>query len=78
MAPLDVSAPAFQEAKHSVFDGVALKCDVCREDIVGPRFECIHCPSTNLCASCEGKIDASGVHPADHVFRLHVDQPARE
>ena len=44
-----------------------MKCDVCRDDIVGPRFECIHCPSFNCCASCEIKL-SDGIHPINHVM----------
>ena len=57
---LDVSAPDFQALKHEIVAGTSIRCDDCREDIVGPRFECIHCPAYNLCARCESKLVSSG------------------
>lgn len=57
---LDVSAPDFQALKHEIVAGTSIKCDGCREDIVGPRFECVHCPAYNLCAGCESTLVSSG------------------
>jgi hypothetical protein len=59
------------ETKHEIIEGVSLMCDVCRMDIVGPRFECIHCPSYNCCAGCEARL-GDGIHPPTHVFRLFM------
>eukprot|EP00946_MAST-07B_sp_MAST-7B-sp1_P001900 g1900.t1 len=60
VAALNVSAPDFQELKHEIVEGTSIKCDDCQEDIVGPRFECIHCPAYNLCAGCESKLLSTG------------------
>ena len=31
---------------------IYLKCDGCHEDIEGPIFTCIHCPSFHCCINC--------------------------
>lgn len=57
VTPLNVSKPEFQHQKHEIMAGVlSFKCDECHNDIVGPRFECIHCPAYNVCAGCESKL----------------------
>eukprot|EP00930_Biecheleria_cincta_P077041 TRINITY_DN64280_c0_g1_i1.p1 TRINITY_DN64280_c0_g1~~TRINITY_DN64280_c0_g1_i1.p1 ORF type:complete len:801 (-),score=128.95 TRINITY_DN64280_c0_g1_i1:103-2451(-) len=46
-----------------------VSCDVCGSvNIRGPRFQCIHCPSFNMCAECD--LTSCGTHPADHVFKI--------
>lgn len=46
------------------------RCSRCQQDIVGPRFRCIHCPDYNLCASCDSDAAAAQDHPASHVFQI--------
>lgn len=46
------------------------RCSRCRQDIVGPRFRCIHCPDYNLCASCDSDAAVAQDHPASHVFQI--------
>jgi len=47
----------------------------CRANpIVGPRFECLHCPTTaagrfNACYKCEVQLHAPGGHAPDHAFQ---------
>jgi hypothetical protein len=60
------------ETKHEIIDGVDLTCDACSESIIGPRFECIHCPSFNCCTGCESKIGTTVNHSTNHVFKLHM------
>lgn len=45
------------------------ECSECEEEIVGPRFRCIHCADFNLCVNCDRKTDLSS-HPDDHVFEI--------
>ena len=63
-----------EETKHEIMEGLNLTCDVCTEDIFGPRFECIHCPSYNCCATCEIRLSEGNppLHSPNHVFRLHM------
>ena len=44
------------------------KCDNCHKDIVGIRFECVHCESVNYCESCEGEQTLK--HSNGHIFKL--------
>lgn len=48
-------------------------CDGCGEEIVGLRFSCLHCPSFNLCASCE-RVGTQPEHPKEHVFRIFTSE----
>jgi len=34
--------------------GVFEHCEVCQDEIIGPRFDCIHCPSLTVCSKCVG------------------------
>jgi hypothetical protein len=49
-------------------------CSICGvKPIVGPRFECLHCPSSaegqfNACLKCEAQLHAPGGHPPGHAF----------
>ena len=43
-------------------------CDLCSEEIAGPRFRCINCPAFNTCLNCENRIAIE--HPADHIFHI--------
>jgi hypothetical protein len=36
--------------------------------IVGPRFQCLHCPAFDCCLKCEPELAAT--HDKDHVFRI--------
>lgn len=44
-------------------------CSICNEQIVGPRFRCIHCPDFNLCAGCDHH-RKPGSHPDEHIFEI--------
>lgn len=46
------------------YHGIA--CDACGNDIVGVRFQCMHCPCYNLCERCDATVE----HQPDHVFAL--------
>ena len=47
-----------------------LVCDVCQGDVVGPCFECAHCPGQfTVCSDCEPAATAS--HAAEHVFLVN-------
>lgn len=45
-------------------------CSSCEQDIVGPRFRCIHCPDYNLCVTCERECATCATHPMNHVFEI--------
>jgi len=51
-------------------------CNACAKHIVGPRYQCLNCPSIphgfNLCSDCETK--SYKVHDPQHVF-LKVPRP---
>ena len=69
VAPLDVTKPKFQEKRHELMPGgVYFTCDECSKEIVGPRFECIHCPIYNICALCESKLIKSNLDEAPCKF----------
>ena len=62
------------ETKHEIETDLNMKCDACHEDIIGPRFECIHCPTFNCCTGCESKLEETNHHPANHAFRLYIEE----
>jgi hypothetical protein len=46
-----------------------VSCDHCGAiNITGPRFQCVHCPSFNICSDCDLRGTAN--HPGDHVFEI--------
>lgn len=45
------------------------RCTRCAGEIVGPRLRCMHCPSFDLCATCDADAGTSK-HPSDHVFEI--------
>ena len=45
------------------------KCERCKNDIIGARFECIMCECINFCESCEK--DGTMKHDSSHVFRIN-------
>lgn len=49
-----------------------LLCDGCHKQIVGLRFECVHCPHFNYCEGCDavGRGSDGSVHPKEHVFQV--------
>lgn len=47
---------ASRQEKWFVAPGEPMNCDGCKKQIVGPRFECIHCPSFSLCLACERQL----------------------
>mmetsp|Transcript_8937 Transcript_8937/g.23246 ORF Transcript_8937/g.23246 Transcript_8937/m.23246 type:complete len:662 (+) Transcript_8937:75-2060(+) len=51
-------------------------CALCgRCGIDGLRFRCIHCPSFDVCPSCEPRL--ADVHEADHVFEVVFESDFR-
>ncbi|CAF5011932.1 unnamed protein product, partial [Rotaria sp. Silwood1] len=51
-------------------------CDHCQNDLVGIRFDCVHCPSLTFCEKCEQQatLDHSRENQLlaqqQHVFKL--------
>merc|ERR1712232_395806 len=45
------------------------KCSACNEEIIGPRFRCIHCPDFSLCVNCDRSRSMVN-HADDHVFEI--------
>jgi hypothetical protein len=86
---LQAAAPAEEERvapalrrPHPFF-----KCDVCRGQIRGPRFECLHCPCFSACAECDvsGRLreyvggDGAAEHDAEtHLLRIVQPPPGGE
>jgi hypothetical protein len=63
---------------HELMPGTPLPCDGCGEQLVGPRWQCIHCEGgVDLCIGCVGKVAQGKAielrdgrrHPKGHVFR---------
>jgi hypothetical protein len=48
------------------------KCDACKNDIIGIRFECINCECTNFCEDCE--VNSTLELDKDHVFKLNFQR----
>jgi hypothetical protein len=47
-------------------------CDACGAPVVGPRFDCAHCPGGfTACFDCEPAL--AEAHPARHVFLVRLD-----
>ncbi|CAM2721844.1 unnamed protein product [Rotaria socialis] len=55
-------------------DGV--KCDHCQNDVIGIRFDCVHCPSLTFCEKCEQQLtldhstENQFLQQQQHVFKL--------
>jgi hypothetical protein len=49
---------------------------VCKQDIIGPRFSCIHCPgmleSCLVCSALDDKLRTMGHDPATHAFQVQL------
>lgn len=59
-----------QQVKHYIITNeIPMTCDGCRQDIVGPRINCLNCPSTNLCFDCSGnkRINNVPTHLESHI-----------
>lgn len=48
------------------------RCACCHDMVRGPRFQCIHCESFDLCLTCVKDLAgaAGASHPKDHVFEV--------
>lgn len=46
-------------------------CDNAGSCIVGPRFQCLHCPSYDVCLKCEPRLATE--HDQDHTFQIHFE-----
>ena len=56
---------------HYSAPGVVARCDICRRDVIGPRFSCLSCSRTDgrcftACVVC----DPSRAHDPAHVFSI--------
>ena len=58
---------------------------VCHEDIIGPRFSCIHCTPSglNTCLACSDdaamlEISAPAHNPASHAYQIFFEDQAFE
>ncbi len=69
------AAAAARAARHRVpGTDAAARCDGCAGDVVGPRFECVHCPGRfAVCAACE--LALATAHPPGHVFLVDLGSP---
>ena len=65
---LDAVPPAeLQQIRHTLAPGVLLPCDSCRNQIVGPRIQCVNCASLNQCLRCS-MVDSG--HDQRHICRV--------
>ncbi|KAF8659852.1 hypothetical protein AX16_001737 [Volvariella volvacea WC 439] len=48
---LSAQTLASQNGEQSLAHGV--RCSACTQEIVGPRFHCVVCPSIDICSNCE-------------------------
>ncbi|CAF0935591.1 unnamed protein product [Rotaria sordida] len=68
---LDLPKPENPVVHHN-----GVKCDHCQNDVVGIRFDCVHCPSLTYCEKCEQQatLDHSRenqfLQQQQHVFKL--------
>jgi len=51
-------------------------CSNCGKDILGLRFECLHCKSFSLCENCDSSRSdwSRPPHPSSHIFRIHTSK----
>lgn len=67
--PLTATLPSLQRS-----DKISFVISLRRvTPIVGPRFECLHCPTDftgrfNVCFRCEPQLHVAGGHPENHAF----------
>ncbi|CAM9790852.1 unnamed protein product [Ectocarpus fasciculatus] len=73
---------AAARSRHFIADGIALRCDRCHRDVVGPLFRCVHCPSFACCLECQDVVSNDPRH-VHHIFRVvngdkeqHASSPA--
>jgi len=54
--------------------GIPFMCSSCHDPIKGPRFQCLHCPSFDICMKCEKQYVEGGgsrqVHSPKHAFKV--------
>ncbi|CAM9219754.1 unnamed protein product [Ectocarpus sp. 12 AP-2014] len=60
---------AAARSRHFIADGIALRCDRCHRDVVGPLFRCVHCPSFACCLECQD-VASNDPHHVHHIFRV--------
>eukprot|EP00996_Jenningsia_fusiforme_P000116 NODE_1078_length_1720_cov_37.128665_g954_i0.p1 GENE.NODE_1078_length_1720_cov_37.128665_g954_i0~~NODE_1078_length_1720_cov_37.128665_g954_i0.p1 ORF type:complete len:509 (-),score=79.34 NODE_1078_length_1720_cov_37.128665_g954_i0:194-1672(-) len=71
---MSMEAPVYAARGESgVSHGEFLRCDECHSSIVGLRFQCLCCPSYELCEACEPRLTEIDFHPSNHVFRIHSE-----
>jgi hypothetical protein len=54
------------EKIHEISPSEPLRCDNCRNPIVGVRLKCVNCPSFNQCFDCSLVFK----HSPNHVFKV--------
>lgn len=52
-----------------------IRCDQCQNDVVGIRFDCVHCPSLTFCEKCEQQatldhLTQNQTNQQQHIFKL--------
>ena len=68
---VDPELPQMLRADSSAY---RLKCDICAQDVIGPRFSCIHClPGFECCVGCSRDLAAQARHhdSATHVMQIY-------
>lgn len=78
-AELDTRPPEeVLQSRHLIAPGLFMECDLCHEEIIGPRIQCLHCHSLSLCLRCSTEGDFSvgndwlPDHHNGHVCIVHM------
>eukprot|EP01062_Namystynia_karyoxenos_P036108 TRINITY_DN2630_c0_g3_i1.p1 TRINITY_DN2630_c0_g3~~TRINITY_DN2630_c0_g3_i1.p1 ORF type:complete len:650 (+),score=166.05 TRINITY_DN2630_c0_g3_i1:82-1950(+) len=66
------TGPQRRDRTETWADWGGVRCCGCNQPLKGPRFQCIHCPSSDYCHNCEQRF-ATHEHHRNHVFRILTD-----
>ncbi|CAM9848384.1 unnamed protein product [Choristocarpus tenellus] len=70
MQSFNEEAPkAAARVRHMIAPGIPILCDRCHDEVVGPLFRCIHCPTFVCCLDCQDAASRDVRH-ARHTFRI--------
>jgi hypothetical protein len=72
---LPPSPPTNSLLSRSFSSEYRLNCSICNNDIIGPRFSCIHCPNgLECCMNCSKDSETlKKIHNQNHVFQIFLE-----
>lgn len=70
-----VPPPVENDLSRAISLDYRIQCQLCNNDIIGPRFSCIHCPNGfECCINCsKDSNNLAKHHNLDHVFQIYLE-----